>query len=67
MNTLLIRSTLLLVHAVLNFILVSRLLDFDLTGKWIYFAGFILLVLLLIYLFIRHTVYYIYLLKTKTK
>jgi hypothetical protein len=67
MNSLFIRVTALLLHAIANFVLVSYLLNYDLTGKWVTFAGFVVLIFVLVYLFIRHIVSFIYFVKTKTK
>lgn len=67
MNTLFFRITALLLHAVANFIIVSYAVNFDITGKWISFIGFILLLFVLLYFFIRHLASFIYFIKTKTK
>jgi ABC-type nickel/cobalt efflux system permease component RcnA len=66
MNTLFVRTAVLLLHAIANFALVSYLLNFDISGKWVSFIGFILLILVLVYLFIRHIVSYIYFVKNKS-
>lgn len=68
MNNIVFRTFFIIVHAVVNFLLVNYILNhFDLTGRWIFFIGFILLAFLLSLLFITHIVSYIYFLKTKTK
>lgn len=67
MNTIFIRFAAILLHAIANFILVSYVVNFDITGSWIYFIGFVLLLLLLLYLFILHLTSFIYFIKTKTK
>ena len=68
MNNIVIRTFVLILHAVINFLLVNYILNhFDLTGRWLSFIGFILLAFLLSLLFITHIVSYIYFLKTKTK
>lgn len=67
MNSFFIRVVFLLLHAVLNFVAISWLLNFDITSKWVYFIGFILLIFLLVYLFINHIISFIYFLKTRTK
>ena len=67
MNSLFLRISALLLHAVANFILVSYLFNFDLTGKWIYFLGFIVLLFALLWIFIIHLVSFIRFIKTKTK
>jgi hypothetical protein len=67
MNSVFTRTAALLLHALLNFLLVSWLVNFDITGKWIFFIGFIITLLILLYLFIKHIVSFIYFIKTKTK
>lgn len=67
MNALLLRTVAILLHATGNFLLVTFLLSYDITGSWVFFIGFIVLLLLLLFLFIKHTVSYIYFIKTKTK
>jgi hypothetical protein len=67
MNSPAIRTVLLLLHVAANFLLVNYLLRYDITGKWVYFIGFILLLFLLLFLFIKHMVSYIYFIKSKTK
>jgi len=67
MNALLLRTTLLLIHAVANFIIVSTLVNYDLTDSWLHFAGFIIILLILTFIFVKHLLSYIYFIKTKTK
>jgi hypothetical protein len=67
MNSIFLRVAALLLHAVANFVLVNYLVNFDIAGKWVYFIGFIVLLLILIYFFIRHIVSFVYFIKTKTK
>lgn len=67
MNTLFLRTTAILLHAAANFIVVSWLMGFDISAKWLSFTGFIIVLLALLYLFIRHIVSFIYFLKTRTK
>ena len=67
MNTILLRTTLLLLHAAANLVLVTWLVSFDITGKWVSFIGFIFVLLLLMYLFIRHIISLIDFFKTRTK
>ena len=67
MNNLLWRTALILVHAVVNFFVVTFLLDYDITGSWLRLTGFILLILFLLFLFIKHLVSYIYFIKPKIK
>ena len=67
MNQLLFRTFLLLLHLVANFVLISYVFRYDITGSWIGFIGFIILAFFLFYLFIRHLISYINFTKTKTK
>ena len=67
MNPLLLRTAAILLHAVANFLLITTLYNYDLTGSWLKFIGFIILVLFLLFLFIKHLLSYIYFIKTKTK
>ncbi|MEO7922333.1 MAG: hypothetical protein ABIR30_01515 [Chitinophagaceae bacterium] len=67
MNPLLLRTFAILIHAVANFILVTWLLNYDISGSWLYFVGFIAICLLLLFLFIKHLLSYIYFIKTNTK
>jgi hypothetical protein len=67
MNSLFIRSAALLLHALVNFLLVNWLVNFDITRKWIFFIGFVIALLALLYFFIKHIVSFIYFIKTKTK
>ncbi|HKO79267.1 MAG TPA: hypothetical protein VJU78_02690, partial [Chitinophagaceae bacterium] len=62
-----IRTAALLLHALINFLLVSWLVNFDITGKWAFFIGFLIILLVLLYFFIKHIVSFIYFIKTKTK
>ncbi|MCW3073393.1 MAG: hypothetical protein JWP69_462 [Flaviaesturariibacter sp.] len=67
MNRLLLKLVLLLLHAFVNFVIISWLVNFDITGSWLTVAGFVLLVLALIVFFIRHLVSFYYFIKTKTR
>jgi hypothetical protein len=67
MNQMLLRTAAIVLHAVANFVLVSVLLNYDISGSWAGFLGFVALILVLIYLFIRHLLSYIYYIKTKNK
>jgi hypothetical protein len=60
-----VRTALLLVHIILNIVVITRLTDFDLTGSWLVFTGFILLVFILLFLFIRHFLSFFQFLKNK--
>ena len=67
MNNLLVRTAAIILHAIINFLLVNWLVNFDITGKWIFFIGFIVVLLFLLFLFVKHIVSFIYFIKTKTK
>ena len=67
MNSMLLRLVLLLLHAFINFALVSWLLNFDITGSWLAVGAFVIGVLLLMVVFIRHLLSFFSFLKTRTK
>ena len=67
MNDFVLRTTALILHAAANIIIVTYLFNYDITGSWVFFIGFIALLLLLLFLFIKHLLSYIYFIKTKTK
>ncbi|MFT3979510.1 MAG: hypothetical protein QM687_03505 [Ferruginibacter sp.] len=52
----LFRTLAMLAHAFLNYILISWLFEFDITGSWAGFIFFIILCALLLLLFIRHCI-----------
>ena len=66
MNHLLFRLAALLLHAVLNFIFISYLMDYDITGSWLKVVGFVLLIFMLLIAFIVHLLSFIKLIKTRT-
>ena len=66
MNHLLFRLAALLLHAVLNFILISYLMDYDITGSWLKVVGFVLLIFMFLIAFIVHLLSFIKLIKTRT-
>ncbi|HEX8314869.1 MAG TPA: hypothetical protein VF609_07750 [Flavisolibacter sp.] len=59
-NSLPLRLFGILLHAVLNFIIVSYLVNFDISGSWIVFIGFIIVVFFLSYVFLKHLVSFIH-------
>ena len=67
MNQMMLRTAAIILHAVANFIVVSVLLNYDISGSWVVFLGFVAVVLVLVYLFIRHLLSYIYYIKTKNR
>ena len=62
-NRLSVRIAALLLHAVLNFIIITWLTNFDLTGSWLVFIAFAMIVFVLIYFFLRHIVSFVQFLK----
>lgn len=54
-----VRTFLILIHAFINFLLVSWVLQYDITGSWMGFTLFIILCLLLLVLFVKHLVSFI--------
>ena len=66
-QTVYLRVVLLFLHALINFILISWLTDFDITGSWLTVIGFTLFVLLVIGTIIAHIISFINYIKTKTK
>jgi len=67
MNPLLLRTIALLVHAALSLLIANWLLNFDITSRWLYFAGFIIVLLILLYFFVRHIISFLYFIKTNQK
>jgi hypothetical protein len=53
------RTLALLAHAFLNFLLISWMYKYDITGSWAGFTLFIILCLLLLLLFVKHIVSFI--------
>ena len=66
-NQLFIRTAALLLHAVLNFIFISWLTNFDLTGSWLRFTGFVLAILALVYFFLKHIVSFLQFVKKQLR
>ena len=58
-NQFILRIFAIILHAILNFIAVSYITDMDLTGSWIVFIGFLLVLVFLTFLFIKHLVSFI--------
>lgn len=65
MNKTPLRAAAILLHLLLNFFLVSWLMDFDLTGGWIRFVLFLTVCLLLLMLFVLHMISFIRFLQSK--
>lgn len=53
------RTLAILIHGLTNFLLVSWMLQYDITGSWMGFTLFIVLCLLLLVLFVKHLVSFI--------
>ena len=64
-NNLALRIFAIVLHALLNFIFVSYLLNFDISGSWIVFVGFIIVVFFLSYVFLKHLQSFIHFLINK--
>ena len=64
-NYLLLRVFSILLHALINFSIVSYLTDLDLTGSWIVFIGFVIVVFFLSFVFLKHLVSFIHYIKNK--
>ncbi len=64
MNSILFRTAALVMQAVLNLVIVSYLVRFDTTASWVNFTAFIAALLVLLILFIKHLVSFIYFIKS---
>lgn len=67
MNTLFFRTAILLVHILLNFIVVSWFLKFDISGSWVSIVVFIIGLIVLMWVFIRHIISYLSFIKLNRK
>ena len=67
MNNTLLRLALLLGHIILNVVLVAWITTYDISGSWINFLVFIVLIMVLLFLFIRHLLLFIQFLKNKSR
>ncbi|MEO6252889.1 MAG: hypothetical protein ABIO79_06270 [Ferruginibacter sp.] len=65
MNKVLFRTLILILHTLLNFFIVSYVMDYDLTGSWLRITLFVLLLLVLLYFFVLHIIAYSKLVKPK--
>jgi hypothetical protein len=65
MNTTPVRAAAILLHLLLNFFLVSWLMDFDLTGGWVRFVLFLAACIFLLMLFVLHMISFIRYLQSK--
>ena len=64
-NSFVLRVAAIIIHAILNFIAISYMVNFDITGSWIKFIGFTLVVFAMFYLFLLHIVSFIHFVKNK--
>jgi hypothetical protein len=65
LNNFILRLIAIILHAILNFVAVNYLTNFDLTGSWLIFIGFILVLFVFFLLFIKHLLSFIYFIKNK--
>lgn len=65
MSKLVFRTLLLILHTLLNFFIVSYVMDYDLTGSWLRISLFVLLLIVLLYFFLLHIIAYSKLVKPK--
>ena len=66
MNKLLFKVVFILLHIISNFILISYLMSFDLTESWIKFSLFLLLVIILVILFVKHLLGFLLFIKSNS-
>ncbi|MBL7744445.1 MAG: hypothetical protein JNN00_13305 [Chitinophagaceae bacterium] len=67
MDKLFWRVTALALHASANFLLITWLTDFDISGSWLATAGFIVLLAILLGLFTWHILSFLFYFKNKIK
>ena len=67
MDAIYLRVGAILAHVILNIIIISWIVNFDITGSWLKVAGFAAVLFILLVLFIKHLISFINYLKTKTK
>lgn len=67
MDKLYLRVAALVLHAAGNFLLITWLTNFDISGSWLATAGFIALLAALLSLFIWHILSFLFYLKNKIK
>ena len=67
MDAVYLRVGAILAHVILNIIVISWIVNFDITASWLRVAGFAAVLFLLLVLFIIHLISFIKYLKTKTK
>ena len=67
MDNMFLRAVAIILHALANFVAVSYLLNYDITSSWLATICFVVVVLLLLFLFIKHIVSFINFIKTHQK
>jgi len=65
-NNFFFRLTVIIVHALVNFIAISYCMKFDITGSWLSFLLFAILCIVLLVAFIIHLISFVQFLKTNT-
>ncbi|HWJ92235.1 MAG TPA: hypothetical protein VNR87_14055 [Flavisolibacter sp.] len=65
-NQTLYRVIAISLHMFLNFILISYLMSFDWTASWLRFGGFLIILLVLFLLFVRHLLSFIAFIKSRS-
>ncbi len=65
MNNLVLRTVALLLHALLNFFVISYTMDYDITGRWLNIILFVLLCIVLMYFFVLHIISFYQFVKSK--
>ena len=65
LNGFIFRVAAIIVHAILNFIAISYMVNFDISGSWVRFVAFTLVVFAMFYVFLLHIVSFINFLKNK--
>ena len=67
MNNSYLRFFVLVLHALANVAVIAFFTNFDLTGNWFAFGGFIIALLVLLLLFVQHLLLFLRFIKNKTK
>ena len=67
MDAIYLRVGAMLAHVILNIIITSWIVNFDISASWLRVAGFAAVLFILLVLFIIHLISFINYLKTKTK
>jgi len=67
MNNTILRVGALFIHVIVNIVIVAYVTRYDISGSWLSFAGFMVLLFILLIAFIKHLISFISFIKTKTK